>query len=194
MIGSTVDKDGKDIQAQTGFIPVLGGVVKGKVTHLGHYSDKDGNVNEERGYIIIKQENGAELRQIVFTPREDDANDLDQFNKFWLHIASQVLTGDQAKQLGVDCKGSFSKLWALMQERVLPKYQEVDVFHRVVFTQNKKDGKFYPKLSKPNFIEVATTDRATTLAYSEGSKESFTPTAKVSVAPPQTQTEEVTFE
>lgn len=184
---STKNEDGTPIQADSAFVPVLGGVVEGEIIYIGPYLDKDGNTVPGRGSVIIKQSNGAELRTVVFDPSSGSNTQVASgiFNRFWIHMTSKVLTDGERNALATDCQDNFDKLFVLMKERVLPKFVGVPIFHRVIFEESsKKDGKMYPKLGKKgNWLEIKVGDRATTLAYSEGKGETFSPVKQMVEAP-----------
>jgi len=183
---SFTDENGNQVSPDSKYVPVQGGVVKGQITYIGPALDQEGNPISGRGLLTIKQSNGAEFRTMLFDPN-NSSNQLVAkgiFNRFMLHLCSKVLTDAEIVDLDNKAQDNFDELFKLLHTIVEPKFKDVDIFHRVVFEQSKKDGKMYPRLGKKgDWIELCTGDKATRLAYSEGPNETFSPVAKMVEAP-----------
>lgn len=168
--------DGTPIVA-TGKLPVQTGITsKNTIEYFGRNVDIDGNIIPKQYRIVIKQANGATFTQVGYEPNVEWETAVNILNQQMMHICTRVITDDEFGSLCERANDDFDTFFQLVETEVLPLLQKAKWHVKIVLTENKKDGKYYPKLAKyPNFIELDDNTPSTTISDSLAKGETYAP-------------------
>tara|TARA_R100001463_G_scaffold23551_2_gene56417 strand:- start:27423 stop:28019 length:597 start_codon:yes stop_codon:yes gene_type:complete len=162
MYGSRTNQEGVAISAN-GSSPILVGekVTGNKLVSLEMAKDQNGNPVENRATLTILQRNGAKFTHSFWDSTEEWA--IVQVNREMLHMATKIVTEDEyyavIEEHGDNTFKGFIKAVA---EHILPKAAGKTFSMKIIYKENKSNGKWYPNFPKfPNFIELDGTEPST---------------------------------
>lgn len=155
MYGSRTNNEGVAISAN-GANPILTGeqVVGNKIVSLAMAEDQNGQPVANRATLTIIQSNGAKFTHSFWDSTEEWAQD--QVNREMLHICTKIVTEEQYYSiLEEHGDGSFQGFISAVAEHILPLAVDKTFTMKIVYKENKSNGKWYPNFPKfPNFIEA----------------------------------------
>jgi hypothetical protein len=155
MYGSRTDNDGAAINAN-GSSPILAGeqVEGNKIESLKMAEDQNGNPSTNRATLTFLQRNGARFTHSFWDSTEEWA--IVQVNREMLHICTKIVSEEEYYSiLEEHGDGSFAGLISAVSEHILPKAEGKTFRLKIIYKENKSNGKWYPNFPKfPNFIEL----------------------------------------
>jgi len=162
MYGAKTNKDGVAISAN-GSSPILTGecVTGNKLVSLEMAKDQNGNVVTNRATLTFQQNNGATFTHSFWQAQEEWA--IEQVNREMLHICTKIVSEEEYYNvIETHGDGSFPGFIKAIAENIIPKSNGTTYSLKIVYKENKSNGKWYPNFPKfPNFIEVDGTTPST---------------------------------
>lgn len=155
MYGSRTNNEGVAINAN-GSSPILVGeqVVGNKIDSLAMATDQNGQPVTNRATLTFIQRNGAKFTHSFWDSTEEWA--IVQVNREMLHICTKIVSEEEYYSiLEQHGDGTFTGFINAVATHILPKAATMTFTLKIVYKENKSNGKWYPNLPKfPNFIEV----------------------------------------
>jgi len=162
MYGSRTNNEGVAISAN-GSSPILVGeqVEGNKLVSVAMATDQNGNPSDKRATMTFLQRNGANFTHSFWDSTEEWA--IVQVNREMLHICTKIVSEEQYYAiLEEHGDGSFKGFIDAVANHILPKAAEMSFTLKIIYKENKSNGKWYPNFPKfPNFIEVDGTSPST---------------------------------
>jgi hypothetical protein len=160
--GSRTDETGAELRAD-GAAPILTGqnVTGNVITYFGMSKDQDGNTVDNRAEIQFRQSNGAKFTYTFFDSDQGWAQD--KVNTELLHICTKLgVTKDEYYAALPGENISFTSMITAIQENIMPKAEGKTFTLKIVYKENKNNGKWYAQFPNfPNFIEEDGTNPTT---------------------------------
>jgi hypothetical protein len=162
MYGSRTNNEGVAISAN-GSSPILVGeqVEGNKLVSLAMATDQNGAPVTNRATMTFSQRNGAKFTHSFWDSTEEWA--IVQVNREMLHICTKIVSEEEYYAvLEEHADGTFAGFISAVATHILPKASEMTFTLKIVYKENKSNGKSYPNFPKfPNFIEVSGTSPST---------------------------------
>lgn len=167
--GSKTDSEGNEVQGDSTFtIPETGYIDNCIFESAGPYKDQEGNVVEGRAVITFKQPGGADVRRVVFEPKESDNpkapsldEQLDILNREMKHICTKFAGVDEEKfhkETEADDFKTFIKNCFSLMENAKEESNKVGFRLACAYDNNG----FFGLRKFPNFIESMEIPREST--------------------------------